>query len=203
MPLLQKTYIGIPDVITESSNKAPIGNCAKTVRFLIGTMIQSLPGGLEFVTKLPKTTLASYVSGKDSDMYVYSGTFTPNPEVIGTWNWAVYPEPNKPGEIDSRIDAYVKARSGGKPIKEEPPKDVIQFRDKGDVRSRFFKGYSWSGNVLIGNYEDQAVKFEIRKRDGYEFLIVERGGFQTPVDVDDFVVPKDWHCGYHVYVKKK
>jgi hypothetical protein len=151
---------------------------------------------------MPKITLESYVSGKDSNMYTYSGTFTPNPAVIGSWKWAIHPPPNKPEEIDSRIDAYIKARTSGKPIREEPPKDIMQFRDKGNLRSKYFGGYFWSGDWLIGTHDGQAVKFEIRKRGDMEFLVVERGGFQTPIDVEEFVVPKDWHCGYHVYVKQ-
>lgn len=38
---------------------------------------------------------------------------------------------------------------------------------------------------------------------GRDFLIVERGGFNAVPDSDEIVkVSKDYHCGYHVYVRQ-
>jgi hypothetical protein len=140
-------------------------------------------------------------------MYAYDGTFTPNPALIGTWAWAVYPQPANPSEIDSRIAAFMKANNGKGPDKIENPKDVIQLLDGGKIaKSRFFGGYFWSGDMLIGVNDDQALKMEVRNVGGRDFLIIERGGFNaTPTTEEDATatVSKDWHCGFHVYVREK
>jgi len=202
-PLLKSAFKGLPDVLKEPNTNAVFGGGATTVRSRFGTVVQLLPGGEDFVKQLPRTTLQSHVSGKNSDMYSYRGNFTPNPKVIGTWAWAVYPAPNNPSEIEKCISAYLKSKAGQPGGNVEKPKDVIQLSDGGNVaKSKFFGGYFWSGDMLIGVNDDQALKMEVRTMGGRDFLVVERGGFNTPPDSDEVKeIPKDWHCGYHVYVK--
>jgi hypothetical protein len=125
-PLLKETFAAMPDVHREPHTKAVLGGGAQTVRSRLATIVQLVPGGEDFVKELPRTTLASYKSGKDSDMDADSGKFTPNPKVIGTWAWAVYPQPNNPSEIESRINAFLNSKAGKPGIKIENPKDVIQ-----------------------------------------------------------------------------
>jgi hypothetical protein len=203
-PLLKTTYASMPDVLKEPNTGAIMANGANVVRSRIGTIVQELPGGLEFVEKIPKTTLKSYISGKDSDAYIYNGKFVPNPSLVGTWAWAVYPAPNNPGEIDARINAWLKPNGGKGPDKVDNPKDTIQIMDKGKVaKSKFYGGYFWSGDMLVGVNQDQALKMEVRTIGGREFLLIERGGFNATPDSDEVVkVAKDFHCGYHVYVKQ-
>lgn len=204
-PLLKKTYASMPGVLAEPNTGAVMGNGANVVRSRIGAIVQQLPGGEEFVRQIPKTTLASYISGKDSDMYSYNGKFTPNKAALGTWAWVIYPQPNKPSEVEPLIKAWVNPKGGGKaPDVIDKPKDVIQLLDDGKVaKSKFFGGYFWSGDMLISINDGQALKFEIRTVGGRDFLIVERGGFNAVPDSDEIVkVPKDWHCGYHVYVRQ-
>ena len=205
-PLLKKTYSAMPDVLKEPNTNAILANGAKTVRSRIGAIVQQIPGGEEFVRKMPKTTLASYISGKESDMYSYSGTFTPNKSAVGTWAWALYPQPLNPKEVYPLINAWLNPKNGKAPDKIDKPKDVLQLLDGGKVaHSRFFGGYFWSGDRLIGVDDDQALKFEIRTVGGRDFLIVERGGFNAVPQTEDEAtagVPKDWHCGYHVYVRQ-
>jgi hypothetical protein len=203
-PLLRETFKSMPDVIREPHTKAVLGGGAQTIRSRLATIVQLVPGGEAFVKELPRTTLASYKSGKDSDMYSYSGKFTPNPKVIGTWAWAVYPQPNNPSEIEPRLNAFLKSKAGKPGTKIEKPKDVIQLIDGGKVaKSKFFGGYFWSGDMLIGLNADQALTMEVRTMGGRDFLIIERGGFNSPPDSDEVkVIPKDWHCGYHVYVRE-
>ena len=204
--LLKGTFQSMPSVMVEPNTGAIMSSGAKVVRTRIGDILRETPGGEDFVRQIPKTTLASYISGKDADMYSYNGKFTPNPSVIGTWAWAVYPQPNNPSEIDTRINAFMKANNGKGPDKVENAKDTIQILDGGKVaKSKFFGGYFWSGNMLIGINDDQALKMEVRKVGGREFLIVERGGFNAvPTTEEDATatVSKDWHCGYHVYLKQ-
>ena len=204
-PLLKKSYSGLPAVLTEPNTGAVMNSGAKTVRSRIGSILQLLPGGEDYVRLLPRTTLASHVSGKDSDMYAYSGKFTPNARVVGTWAWAVWPAPNKPSEVETCIQNYLKGRKGQDPTLVDKPKDLIQILDGGKTaKSKFYGGYFWSGDMLIGVNDDQALKMEVRTVDGVDFLVVERGGFNATPDSDEIVqVAKDWHCGYHVYVKQK
>ena len=204
-PLLSSTYAKMPDVLKEPNTGAIMANGAQVVRSRIGSIVQELPGGMDFVQKIPKTTLKSYISGKDADMYTYSGKFTPNKDVVGTWAWAIYPQPNNPQEVDAKINAFMNPKSGKAPDKIDKPKDVIQIIDGGKVaKSKNFGGYFWSGDMLIGVNDDQALKMEVRTVGGRDFLIVERGGFNAAPDSDEVVkISKDYHCGYHVYMREK
>jgi hypothetical protein len=44
---------------------------------------------------------------------------------------------------------------------------------------------------------------EVRNVGGRDFLIIERGGFNVAPTSDDVVeISKDYHCGYHVYMRQ-
>ena len=204
-PLIKKIYSGMPDVLKDPYTGAVMGRGAKTVRSRIGAIVQQLPGGADFVRMIPKTTLTSYISGKDSDLYRYSGKFTPNKKMIGKWSWCVWPQPKNPQELDAVIKKWLKPRLKKNPAKVTKPKDHIWISDKGKVaKSRYFGGYFWSGDMLIGVNDDQALKMEVRTYEGYDFLIIEKGGFNaTPVTDEIKKISKDWHCGYHVYIRQK
>ncbi|MBT8043426.1 MAG: PDZ domain-containing protein [Verrucomicrobiae bacterium] len=204
-PVLKSIYKEMPDVLKDPYTGAVMNRGAKTVRSRIGSIVQQVPGGELFVRMIPKTTLASYISGKDSDMYRYNGEFIPNKKLVGNWAWCVWPQPKNPQEVDSYIKRWLKPRLDKNPAKVERPKDFIKLQDGGKVaRSRYFGGYFWSGDMLIGVNDDQALKMEVRTIDGYDFLIVEKGGFNTKPDNDDIKeIPKDWHCGYHIYIRQK
>ena len=205
--LLKKIYEDFPKVLTEPNTGAVLGNGARTIRSRIGGVIQQLPDGDVYVRKLPRTTLKSHVSGKDSEMYSYSGKFEANPAIIGNWAWAVYPQPNNPSEIDARIGAFLKGAKGKDPTKVDKPKDFLQFMDNGKIaKSKFFGGYFWSRDMLIGVNDDQALKMEVRTVEGVDFLIVERGGFNAVPKTEEeatATLPPDWHCGFHIYVRQK
>jgi len=176
-------------------------------RELAAGMLVAVPlaVGEAFVRQLPKTTLKSYISGKNSDMYVYSGTFTPNDKLVDTWVWAVWPNPKHPGEIDEKINSWLKNKLDNLPIKLEKPKDTLQLQDGGKVsKSRFFRGYFWSDDMLIGIDNGIAQKMELRTYHGVDFLIVEGGGFGavSPDDEGTEPVPADYHPGYSVYIRK-
>jgi hypothetical protein len=205
--LLKKTYGTMPKVLAEPNTGAVLGGGARVVRSRIGDILRLVPGGEDFVQRIPKTTLASHISGKDSDAYVYSGTFSPNPALTGNWAWAVWPAPNKPSEIDTCIGNYLKGMKGKDPTVVDKPKDLLQLTNDGKVgRSKFYGGYFWSGDMLVGVNDGQALKMEVRTVDGVDFLIVERGGFNAVPKTEEEAtagVPADWHCGYHVYVRQK
>ncbi|MEK6249035.1 MAG: hypothetical protein N2C12_12705, partial [Planctomycetales bacterium] len=128
-PLLKNTYAAMPGVLKDPYTGAVMGRGAKTVRSRIGSIVREIPGGEEFVRLIPKTTLASFISGKNSDLYRYSGEFTPNKKAVGTWAWAVWPAPRNPKEVDSCINNWLKSRRGKDPTKVEKSKDTIQLSD--------------------------------------------------------------------------
>jgi len=204
-PLIKKTYVSFPAELKDPYTGAVMNRGAKTVRSRIGAIVQQLPEGEEFVRRIPKTTLASHISGKESDMYVYSGKFTSNDKLIGTWAWAVWPQPKGPQDLDETINKWLKPKLGKNPEKVEGSKDTLQLLDGGKVaKSRYFGGYFWSGDMLVGVNDDQALKMEVKTYEGYDFLIVEKGGFNTEPDSDEIEkVPADWHPGYHVYIRQK
>jgi hypothetical protein len=82
---------------------------------------------------------------------------------------------------------------------------VIRGVDGGNVaKSRYFSGYFWSGDRLVGVNDDQSLKMEVRTVEGFDFLIVEKGGFNVaPVTEEASEIPKDWHCGYHIYIRQE
>ncbi len=205
-PLIKKTYVSYPSVLADPYTGAVMTRGAKTVRSRIGAIVQQLSGGEEFVRRIPKTTLKSYISGKDSDMYVYNGKFVPNKEVLGTWAWAVWPQPGKPEQVDEFIKKWLKPRLDKDPTKVQGSKDTLVFGDGGKVsKSKYFGGYFWSDDMLIGVNDDQALKMEVRTVEGYDFLIIEKGGFNTTPDNEEDAtagVPKDFHCGYHIYIRQ-
>ena len=48
------------------------------------------------------------------------------------------------------------------------------------------------------------LTMEVRTYEGYDFLLIEKGGFNTaPTTEEESEVAKDWHCGYHVYIRLK
>ena len=85
-------------------------NGAKTIRTRIGDILQQVPGGEEFVRHIPKNHPGLPHQRQGFRHVCLHGKFTPNPAVIGTWAWAVYPQPNNPSEIDACITAFLKAQ---------------------------------------------------------------------------------------------
>jgi hypothetical protein len=103
--------------------------------------------------------------------------------------------------------------TGKGPDKIDNPKDVIQFLDGGKVaKSKFFGGYFWSGDMLVGINDDQALKWRSAPSAGViSSSSSAADSTPSPKDSEDVRqtlsasethVPKDWHCGYHVYVRQ-
>jgi hypothetical protein len=124
-------------------------------------------------------------------MCVYSGSFTPNPDVVGTWHWAVWPRPQTAEEVEARAAEWAKR------TKYESPKDVIELQDNGKVKGRSWGGYFWSGDMLIGMETGIARKMEVRNIAGKDFLIFESGGFEPGE------TPKTWNDQYTIYMRVK
>lgn len=123
---------------------------------------------------------------------------------LGTWAWAVYLTPRSPQEVDAYISSWLNPQLGKSPRKIEYPKNVLQLLDGGRVgKSKHFSGDFLSGDRLIGSNDDQALRIEMKTVEGIDFLVVERGGFNAAPDSDEIKeTPKEWHCGYHIYIRR-
>ncbi len=187
----------------------PDGSTAKLRA--IGQSLSFTPEGEKFMKIIPKLTLKSYISGKDSDMFTFNGTFQNDKKYVGTWGWAVWPNPKKPADIDSTIQNWIKSRKGNL-APDANSKDTIDLRGDGTVLTSGYYGgrgkgqYYWSGDTVFGVNSGEACKIEIRTYEGHEFLIIECGGFAPVIpkegEVEATAIPADYHCGYHVYVRK-
>ncbi len=186
----------------------PEGSSAKLRA--IGQSLSFTPEGEQFMKIIPKLTLKAYISGKDSDMFTFSGKFQNDKKYLGTWAWAVWPNPKNPSQIDSAIQNWIKSRKGNL-APDANSKDTVELRDDGTFQSTGYYGrskgqYYWSGDTAFGVNSGEACKMEIRTFDGHDFLIIECGGFVPAIpkegEVEATAVPADYHCGYHVYVRK-
>jgi len=201
-PLLKKVYADFPHELKDPYTGAVMKNGAMTVRKRIGSVIEKLPDGEEFVRRIPKTTLKSFISGKESDMFTYDGKFTPNDKLTGTWHWAVHPNPKTPSDIDSTIESWLKPKGNG-PINLGIPKDVLVIENGGKTsKSRYYPKYFWTGDTLIGNEDGVALKMQVRTYNGIDFLIIEKGKFGDGLESEQLdEVPRDYHCGFFAYMR--
>lgn len=188
----------------------PDGATAK--RKSIGLSLAFSPEGQEFVKMMPKITLKSYISGKESDMFVFNGKFQNDKKYVGTWDWAVWPPAKKPEEIDTRIKDWLKKSNGNVDFKSS--KDTVELRADGTLLSRSYYGHKnrpgdffWTDNIIFAVSKGEAYQMEIRSYDGHDFLIIETGGFAPVIpkegEAEVTVITPDFHCGYHIYMRKK
>ena len=201
---VKKTFANIPSVLTDSGTGAVMKGGSKTIRSRMSSVVFEIPDGEPFMKRIPKTTLASFKSGNDSDMYAYDGKFVPKEAFVGDWKWAVYPSPAHSGEIDERINSWVEDRMDNPPLLKGRPKDKFSINADGTTSwSKFYRGkYFWTDGWLVGITDGQAVKMEVRTYHGYDFLIIEKGGFAERYDGDDLNdVPEDFHCGFFAYIR--
>ena len=208
-----KTVLGEQpkQVVSKDTGIYVIPDAATSKRKAIGQSLAFSPEGKEFMKRLPKTTLKSYVSGKDSEMFVFNGTFQNDRKYVGEWLWAVWPNPKHPGEIDAPIQEWIKKRNGN--LVPTDIKDRTELRADGTVVSSGFYGgkhkgeYFWSGDTIFGLNTGEACNMEIRTYEGHDFLIIESGRFVPDIpkegEAEATVIPPDFHCGYNVYVRKK
>jgi len=190
--LLQRAYVSMPDELVFPGGQV-VPNAGITLKGRVSGLIQALPGGSDFVKQLPRRTTAYARSGRDADLYRYSGTFTPNKRVVGTWHWAVWPRPKTKQEVPKAAASWAARQK----TNEEKPKDVLQIMDGGAVKSRGFSGHFWSGNMLIGINNGIARRMAVHPFGGVDFLIIETGGFEKGK------IPKDWNQQYTIYMRAK
>jgi hypothetical protein len=201
-PLLKEAYVNVPTQIQDPYTGASPRDAGLVVRKRIGSILQELPNGEEFVRRIPKETLASYISGRDSDMYQYDGEFERNDDLVDTWYWAVWPQPQNPGEVDEKIENWLRGKD--RPIKMENIKDTLKLENGGRVsESRYFRNYFWSGNMLVGLNNGKAQRMYLKTYDGIDFLVIEKNDFggEDPDDEGVEAVPQDFHPGFSIYMR--
>ena len=194
-PLVSETYLTIPDELL-GHHGAVLTSGADIVRSRIGSIIQALPDGNEFLLSLPKITYESAVSGDTKDEFVHDG-FKSNRDIVGKW---LYLSGSWEHPLD---DKHIKKAA-------ESLEQLIERQKNATGRNRYRPSYLvlkddgaidresdkvWSGNMLIKFNEGEACKMIVQKVDGDEFLLIERGGFEESVE-------KGKHPGYLIYRKE-
>jgi len=192
MEELKKAYESIPPLMKFPGGRV-MQNGSQVVRSRLGRLMSKLPGGNDFINNVPRKTTAYALSGKDEDLYRYSGRFTPNKAVIGTWHWAVWPRPKNEAGLEKAAVNWV----AGMKKRKEGPKDVLRIMDRGKMKSGHLKGYFWSGDMLIAVNDGIARRMEVRTFAGKDFLIIESGGFEKDK------IPANWDQKYTIYMRVK
>ncbi len=188
--LLGEAYSEVPDEI-KSAEGMVIPSEAQTLRTHIGSLILLVPGGSDFVLKIPKTTLAYARSGEEKDLFRYTG-FKPEKAFVGKWlSLGSMPEN---GDLGKAVEAAIKSiekrkeKAGGK---DEKPSYLV-VKDNGQIDKDTF----WSGSWLLDLPSGEARKMMVRQLNGKDYLLVESGKFPTP-DVED------WVLKYNIYERVK
>jgi len=208
--VFMKTYSSIP-----SPYLAPGGaNLNSAERIIKGTVtgwMKTIPGGSDTVLKMPKATSAWSGSKKDSDKYVYSGTFTPNQPLMGKWQTVAMAKSADAylAQLDKQAADGAKAKAAAEaaklkgkppaPAKPAPPPPKfgigsMDLQDAGKVGGP--RGFVWSGNILINGGSEEALKMVLKTIKDKEYLLVEAGGFtQTNERIED---ETPWNPNYFV-----
>ena len=201
-----------PALLSKDTGIYVIPDGASAKRTALSISLGFSEEGRKVMKLLPKTTMKSYVSGKESDMYRFSGTFKNDKKYVGTWLWAVWPPAKKPDEIDTRIKEWIKKSNGNFVPKDS--KDRLELQADGNALSQSYYGHKgrpgnafWTENTIFSVNKGEAYHMEIRTHDGHDFLIIESGGYAPVIpkegEAEATVIAPDYHCGYHIYVRKK
>ena len=192
----KKAFDAVPnELVDENTGYVMIGG-ARSARKYIANILIELPGGVEVGRTAPKMTLASKRSGKDEDMYVYSGTFTPNKKFMGKWLYQIDVAPDKLDTIEAGIKKKIASRQtiqkmidkrkavfaekkkkwkGGGPLARRIRKTYLTLGDNGEVEKS--KLLFWTDDMLIDNALGEARKMRLHTIKGKTYLLVEKGGF--------------------------
>jgi len=205
-----KTYAAVPDPIMAPGG-ANLASASRIIKGAVSEWIKTLPGGSDAVLKMPKMTSAWAASRKASDMYVYSGAFTPNPVLMGKWQTVATAKSvedyqaqlAQQAEEDAKAAAAAANPKAKKPAPKQPPPKFgisgIALQAGGNVGG--VKGFVWSGGMLINSGSQEALKMEIKTLLGKEYLFVEAGGFSVQKETVEDEVP--WNASYFVMERGK
>jgi hypothetical protein len=127
---------------------------------------------LQSTTTLPMTSSAwqalQDTEANDLDpeegKFLWDGEFKSNPKAVGSWTTVGVV--NSLAEFDPN-----KLRDGNR-----APLQEINLKSDGTTDDLL---WIWSGDILMDLRKNQALKMEIGKHDGTEYLFIEAGGFNT------------------------
>ncbi len=208
--VFMKTYQAIPSPYMAPGG-ANLNSAERIIKSTVTGWMKTLPGGSDTVLKMPKTTSAWSGSKKDSDKYVYSGTFTPSNDLMGKWQtvamaksaeaYQAQLEKQAADEAKAKAAAEAAKLKGKQPPPPAAPKPPPKFgigsmdlQDAGKVGGP--RGFVWSGNMLINGGSEEALKMALKTIKGKEYLLVEAGGFtQTNEKIED---ETSWDPNYFV-----
>jgi hypothetical protein len=191
---LRKAFLNVPLQFTDDyTGYTPPGGAAYARRS-VSRIITQLPGGAELGRTDPKMTLAWKRSGNDNDMYVYSGTFTPNPALVGKWLKQIDVDADKIETVPESVKKWKRHRENIlDKMREKAKKRGKKFRKSGPLWRRIDRPYLdlnadgtiagdkllfWSGNILIDNRLGEARKMQLQSFNGETYLLIEKGGFE-------------------------
>ncbi|HKK19293.1 MAG TPA: DUF6288 domain-containing protein [Opitutales bacterium] len=200
-PLVKAAYASIPEELV-AHHGAVLGDGAKVVKSRIGSILQELPNGSEFLKRLPKETRLSAISGQASDQYVYR-RFEPNPEMIGKWRYLTRKYENSLDDqlmlSDEQItsaaerayEMFKKKKERGRRVRA----NYMTLKEGGQVDRS--KSTFWSGDLLVSNNDAEARKMVIRKIDGDDYLLLEKADFASMIEKENE------HTGYDIYIREE
>jgi hypothetical protein len=208
--VFMKTYQAIPSPYMAPGG-ANLNSAERIIKSTVTGWMKTLPGGSDTVLKMPKTTSVWSKTKKDSDKYVYSGTFTPSNDLMGKWQtvamaksaeaYQAQLEKQAADEAKAKAAAEAAKLKGKQPAPPAAPKPPprygigsMELQDAGKVGGP--RGFVWSGNILINGGSEEALKMVLKTIKGKEYLLVEAGGFtQTNEKIED---EASWDPNYFV-----
>jgi len=198
LKIMKKIYEIQPDDMMSQNRRNVIGGGGGFKKKAIGQVVGFSKAGEEYLDTRPKITSAWKVSGQDSDLFTYSGTFKPNPALRGTWCFIDHKY------FESKKDAFAFIQEQVKKGKVPPPDTTkinygFTITEAGEVKPRKFTGQKYvfpmrySGNMAFSTFIDKAYHYEIIDYEGREYLLME-WDFEPEQD-------KDYKPLYKTYVK--
>ena len=209
LELMKQVYKALPTVMYGESGIAVIKGGAPIKRKAFAEVIAFSDEGREFVKRLPKESLKSYLSGNDADMYTYTGQ-APNEQLVGTWYWAVWPRPKTPEGTEDAILSWLKKLKfeNGKVLHTDLKDTLVLEKNGKTSKTRHLSNFTfWSGDTLISSSLGAARKMKIfQTREGVDFLLIEEPDFEKALNkqgLDSENPPKDFNPGYTIYIRKE
>ena len=193
--LLEKSYLDLPEKIVYP-NGYLLSRGGAITRSRYFSLLNIFPEGKSFAMKQPRITTKYAQSGDEKDKYRYSGTFTPNKAVVGKWHNHFYVFR---GKMETMEDLKKEARNmegryRGKKMSFSKIHHPLVLLDNGVVKQGYSQHF-WSEDMLIGYNDGIARKMETITLSGFDFLILEIGGF-TEAETS-----KTWIERHRIYLR--
>lgn len=205
VPYFRTAFDAVPNQFIDPTTGYVMPGGAHYARHRLIQLLADLPGGAEAGRTSPKTTVKSAISGKEEDMFIFSGNYTPDPTLAGNWLKQVDLMPDQLGNIDQlkekRAARVVEIKEEIEKLKathmfkqqkrreRNPNARIKPFRNSliGDIAPSYLtlkndgsvgdsKFLFWSDNWLIDNREGEARRMKLHTENGTTYLLVEKGG---------------------------